>query len=63
MELVSTETPPPPPPPQPLTSDIIRVPSAEELKAGSNIQVLKPEDVERLTRAATNVTNKAGKKP
>src|SRR5689334_592745 len=69
IELVSTETPPPPAPPQPLTSDIIRVPSAEELKAGSNIQVLKPEDVERLTREATNAakgsasaTNKSGKK-
>jgi FKBP-type peptidyl-prolyl cis-trans isomerase FklB len=64
IELLGAETPPPPTPPQPLTSDIIRVPSAEELKAGSNIQVLKPEDVERLTREATNATNKAaGKKP
>jgi FKBP-type peptidyl-prolyl cis-trans isomerase FklB len=60
MELANTETPPPPQPAQPLTSDIIRVPSAEELKKGSNIQVLKPEDVEKLTREATN---KAGKKP
>ena len=32
MELVGTETPPPPPTPQPLTSDIIKVPSAEELE-------------------------------
>src|SRR6266404_3957041 len=63
LELVGTETPAPPPPPQPLTSDIIRVPSAEELKAGSNIQVLKPEDVEKLIKAQTNATNKAEKKP
>jgi len=66
VELLGAETPPPPTPPAPLTSDIIRVPSADELKAGSNIQVLKPEDVERLTRAATNAavanTNKSGKK-
>jgi len=33
-----------------LTSDIIRVPSAEELKAGAKIEVLKPEDVEKQTR-------------
>ena len=61
VELVSAEAPPPPaPPPQPLTSDIIRVPSAEELKAGAKIEVLKPEDVEKQQKAATN---KAAKKP
>ena len=47
MELVGTETPPPPAPPQPLTSDIIKVPSAEELKKGAKIEVIKPEDVEK----------------
>lgn len=64
IDLISSEPPAPPTPPQPLTSDIIRVPSAEELKAGSNIQVLKPEDVERLTREAAKAgsTNKAPKK-
>ncbi|MGH7970421.1 MAG: FKBP-type peptidyl-prolyl cis-trans isomerase, partial [Limisphaerales bacterium] len=31
--------------PQPLTSDIIKVPSAEELKKGAKIEVIKPEDV------------------
>ena len=54
MELVGIEPPPPPAPPaqpaQPLTSDIIRVPSADELKKGEKIQVLKPEDVERLKK-------------
>ena len=51
MELVGIKPPPPPPAPaQPLTSDIIRVPSAEELKKGDKIQVLKPEDVERLKK-------------
>jgi FKBP-type peptidyl-prolyl cis-trans isomerase FklB len=53
MELVNTEAPaPPPPPPQPLTSDIIRVPSAEGLKKGEKIEVIKPEDLEKLTNAA-----------
>ena len=54
MELVGIEPPPPPAPPaqpaQPLTSDIIRVPSADELKKGEKIQVLKPEDVERMKK-------------
>jgi FKBP-type peptidyl-prolyl cis-trans isomerase FklB len=56
MELVGTEAPPPsappPPPAQPLTSDIIRVPSAEELKKGAKIEVIKAEDLEKLTNAA-----------
>jgi FKBP-type peptidyl-prolyl cis-trans isomerase FklB len=58
VELVGVEAPQPPPTAQPLTSDIIRVPSAEELKAGAKIEVLKPEDVEKATRAATNKTDK-----
>ena len=55
VELLGIENPEPPPPPtsppvagQPLTSDIVRVPSAEDMKRGSNIQVLKPEDVQRM---------------
>jgi FKBP-type peptidyl-prolyl cis-trans isomerase len=52
VELVNIETPEPPAPAQPLTSDIIRVPSAEELKAGAKIEVLKPEDVEKAKKAA-----------
>jgi FKBP-type peptidyl-prolyl cis-trans isomerase FklB len=51
MKLLSSETPPPPPPPQqppqPLTSDIIKVPSADELKKGAKIEVIKPEDVQK----------------
>ncbi len=39
VELVSTKSP------APTTSDIIKVPSAEELKAGAKIEVIKPEDV------------------
>jgi FKBP-type peptidyl-prolyl cis-trans isomerase len=32
---------------QPLTSDIIKVPSAEELKKGAKIETIKPEDIEK----------------
>jgi FKBP-type peptidyl-prolyl cis-trans isomerase len=61
MELVGTEGAPPPPqqqPAQPLTSDIIRVPSAEELKKGAKIEVIKPEDLEKLTNAAAQKAEK-----
>jgi FKBP-type peptidyl-prolyl cis-trans isomerase FklB len=59
MELLGAEAPPPPPPPaQPLTSDIIRVPSAEELKKGAKIEVIKPEDLEKLTNAAAQKPEK-----
>jgi FKBP-type peptidyl-prolyl cis-trans isomerase FklB len=50
MELISFKPPAPPPtatPAQPVTSDIIKVPSKEELDKGAKIQILKPEDVER----------------
>ena len=50
MELVSFKPPAPPAtaaPAQPVTSDIIKVPSKEELEKGAKIQILKPEDVER----------------
>ena len=52
VELLSAENPPPPPSAassgQPLTSDIIKVPSAEELKKGAKIEVIKPEDVKKM---------------
>ena len=64
IELVGSESPQPPPPAQPLTSDIIRVPSAEELKKGAKIEVIKAEDLEKLTNAAAMKaeTNKPAKK-
>ncbi|HWI58667.1 MAG TPA: FKBP-type peptidyl-prolyl cis-trans isomerase, partial [Bacillota bacterium] len=58
VELLSIEAPQPAPTPQPLTSDIIKVPSAEELKKGAKVEVLKPEDVEKQLRAATNQPSK-----
>ena len=54
VELVDIATPPPPP--QPITSDIIKVPSKAELDAGAKIEVIKPEDLAKYT-------NKAGAKP
>jgi FKBP-type peptidyl-prolyl cis-trans isomerase len=59
VELVSIDEPTPPPAPpqpaQPLTSDIIKVPSAEELKKGAKIEVIKAEDVPKLiAQQATN---------
>jgi FKBP-type peptidyl-prolyl cis-trans isomerase FklB len=51
MELVAIKAPQPPPPAAaPLTSDIIKVPSAEEMKKGAKIETLKAEDVERMIK-------------
>jgi FKBP-type peptidyl-prolyl cis-trans isomerase FklB len=53
VELLGIEATPPPKsaapaaPAAPLTSDIIKVPSAEELKKGAKIEVIKPEDVQK----------------
>ena len=44
-----------------LTSDIIRVPSADELKKGAKIEVLKPKDVEKAkAEAAKHGSNAPG---
>ena len=48
VDLLSMESPAPPKPAEPLTSDIIKVPSAEELKKGAKIEVIKPEDVKKM---------------
>ncbi len=39
--------------PEPLTSDIIKVPSQEEMKKGAKIEVIKPEDAAKLQQPAT----------
>ncbi len=47
VELLESKSPAPPiqpTPVAPLTSDIIKVPSAEEMKKGAKIEVIKPED-------------------
>ena len=63
MELAGIDAPATPAampasPSAPLTSDIIRVPSAEELKKGAKIEVIKPEDLEKLTNAAAQKAEK-----
>jgi FKBP-type peptidyl-prolyl cis-trans isomerase FklB len=73
VELLGIEAPPqavapamPATPAQPLTSDIIKVPSAEELKRGAKVEVLKAEDVERQIREeaakAAALSNKPAQK-
>src|ERR1039458_2983934 len=49
VELLGIQVPAPPlnTPVAPLTSDIIKVPSAEELKKGAKIEVIKPEDIQK----------------
>jgi FKBP-type peptidyl-prolyl cis-trans isomerase FklB len=51
VELVSAQAAPPTPAAgQPVTSDIIKVPSAEEMKKGAKIETIKAEDVEKLMK-------------
>ena len=54
VDLLSVESPPTPQPAasnhEPLTSDIIKVPSAEDLKKGAQIEVIKKEDVEKMQK-------------
>ena len=38
----------------PLTSDIVKVPSAEEMNKGAKIEIIKPEDVQKYQQAQTN---------
>jgi FKBP-type peptidyl-prolyl cis-trans isomerase len=58
MELLGIEGPPVAPAPQPLTSDIIKVPSAEELKKGAKIEVIKPEDAAKQAQQAQQTQGK-----
>ena len=49
VELLSVQpSAPPAPPAQPLTSDIIKVPSAEDMKKGAKIETIKAEDVQKM---------------
>lgn len=47
VELLSIKPAVPPPAAQPVTSDIIRVPSAEEIKKGAKPEIIKPDQVEK----------------
>jgi FKBP-type peptidyl-prolyl cis-trans isomerase FklB len=48
VELLSATHPAPPAPRQPLTSDIIKVPSAEEMKNGAKIETIKASDLQKM---------------
>jgi FKBP-type peptidyl-prolyl cis-trans isomerase FklB len=67
VELLSTEHSNPSPPASrvstnaPLTSDIIKVPSLEEMKKGAKIEVIKPEDVVKLQQSQIPPTNQPAK--
>lgn len=54
VELLSTAPQPAPPPRQPLTSDIIRVPSAEEMKNGAKVETIKASDLQKMQQNSTN---------
>ncbi len=47
VELLSITSAAPTLPPQPVTSDIIKVPSAEELKKGAKIEVIKADQIDK----------------
>ena len=51
VELIAVNPPQAAAPAQPVTSDIIRVPSAEERKAGAQIEVIKASEVEKYKEA------------
>jgi FKBP-type peptidyl-prolyl cis-trans isomerase FklB len=50
VELLSFKSQPAPQAPEPVTSDIIKVPSREEMERGAQIEVIKKEDLERLLK-------------
>jgi FKBP-type peptidyl-prolyl cis-trans isomerase len=63
VELLSVKPAPPvtnapPVTGQPLTSDIIKVPSLEEMKKGAKIETIKAEDVEKLQKQQTEKDKK-----
>jgi FKBP-type peptidyl-prolyl cis-trans isomerase FklB len=50
VELISSQSQPAASAPQPVTSDIIKVPSKEEMERGAQIEVIKKEDLDRLIK-------------
>src|ERR1700739_667620 len=62
VELLGIKARPAPQPVQPLTSDIIKVPSAEDMKKGAQIETIKASDLQRMEQSAsTNSTPSSGK--
>ncbi|HEY1786791.1 MAG TPA: FKBP-type peptidyl-prolyl cis-trans isomerase [Verrucomicrobiae bacterium] len=54
VELIDAKARPAPPQAQPLTSDIIKVPSAEDMKNGAKIETIKASDLQKMEQTATN---------
>jgi FKBP-type peptidyl-prolyl cis-trans isomerase FklB len=54
VELLGVKARPAPPQVQPLTSDIIKVPSAEDMKNGAKIETIKASDLQKMEQAASN---------
>jgi FKBP-type peptidyl-prolyl cis-trans isomerase FklB len=55
LDTQATVSQPTPPPGQPLTSDIIKVPSAEEMKNAAKIETIKAEDLQKMqSQSKTN---------
>ena len=59
IELLDAHAPVPPPEattsqPKPLTSDIIRVPSAEEMKKGAQVETIKASDLEKSNATSSD---------
>lgn len=69
VDFAAAPTPPPVPGQQQVTSDIIKVPSAEEMKKGAKIEIIKPEDVqkeiekEKARKGGEQGDNKAAQPP
>ncbi len=58
-ELVAAEQPKPP---EPLTSDIVKVPSLEEMKKGAKVEIIKPEDAAKMAaQSSSPATNRPAK--
>jgi FKBP-type peptidyl-prolyl cis-trans isomerase FklB len=63
VELLSTKAPEPPKPAEPVTGDVIRVPSQEEMKKGAKIETIKAEDFKKMEEEARKKEQeKSGKK-
>lgn len=66
VELISVQSQaaaaPATPPAQPVTSDIIKVPSREELEKGAKIEIIKAADLEKLKQQEAEKAKTAGEK-
>jgi FKBP-type peptidyl-prolyl cis-trans isomerase len=59
VDLLSGKPQVAPPLPSSVTSDIIKVPSADDLKKGAQIEVIKSTDAERLQKEAAEQKKKS----